>query len=163
MNAGWAWPLWPGLPHRAWLRARCLRTASMRSSLCSWALASCLVALAARHAAVVEGFATPFLPLHQADRRQGTSRTTATTTAAGRSMNMFFGGSSGGTMPKLYDGWYKKTQQIQKDIVTGAKSALRWGGHGTQGVLYLPRTVCAALLNMILKHGTKSACASTSV
>lgn len=37
---------------------------------------------------------------------------------------MFFGGPSGG-MPKLYDGWFKKTGQIQKDIVAGAKSALR--------------------------------------
>lgn len=29
-------------------------------------------------------------------------------------------------MPKLYDGWFKKTQQIEKDIIAGAKSALRW-------------------------------------
>lgn len=42
-------------------------------------------------------------------------------------MRMFFGGPSG-SMPKLYDGWFKKTQQIQKDIVAGAKSALRWNG-----------------------------------
>lgn len=39
---------------------------------------------------------------------------------------MFFGGLSGaGTMPKLYDGWFKKTGQIQKDIVACTKSALK--------------------------------------
>lgn len=37
---------------------------------------------------------------------------------------MFFGGTSG-SMPKLYDGWFKKTGQIQKDIVETTKSALR--------------------------------------
>lgn len=37
---------------------------------------------------------------------------------------MFFGGS-GGVMPKLYDGWFKKTGQIQKDIVACTKSALK--------------------------------------
>ena len=51
-------------------------------------------------------------------------------------MEMFFGGSSG-SMPKLYDGWFKKTQQIQKDIVAGAKSALRWDG-GTRGRNMIP-------------------------
>eukprot|EP00752_Nemacystus_decipiens_P009091 g8117.t1 len=39
---------------------------------------------------------------------------------------MFFGGSSG-TFPKLYDGWFKKTAQIEKDMIAGAKSALRTG------------------------------------
>lgn len=37
---------------------------------------------------------------------------------------MFFGPS--GVFPKLYDGWFKKTGQIQKDMVAGAKSALRY-------------------------------------
>ncbi|CAM9234552.1 unnamed protein product [Sphacelaria rigidula] len=41
---------------------------------------------------------------------------------------MFFGGLSGaGAMPKLYDGWFKKTGQIQKDIVACTKSALKTG------------------------------------
>lgn len=39
-------------------------------------------------------------------------------------LGMFFGGSSG-AFPKLYDGWFKKTGQIQKDIIAGTKSALR--------------------------------------
>lgn len=37
---------------------------------------------------------------------------------------MFFGGPTG-VMPKLYDAWFKKTRQIEKDIVASAKSALR--------------------------------------
>lgn len=39
---------------------------------------------------------------------------------------MFFGSSSG-VMPKLYDGWFKKTGQIQKDIVACTKSVLKTG------------------------------------
>lgn len=42
---------------------------------------------------------------------------------------MFFGGSSG-VFPKLYDGWFKKTGQIEKDMIAGAKSAFRYVGCG---------------------------------
>lgn len=50
-------------------------------------------------------------------------------------------------MPKLYDGWFKKTQQIQKDIVAGAKSAMRWDS-GTRGRNMIP-SVQQACYNMI--------------
>ncbi|CAM9677463.1 unnamed protein product [Choristocarpus tenellus] len=43
------------------------------------------------------------------------------------SVKMFFGGGGGAGMPKLYDGWFKKTGQIRKDMIAGAKSALRTG------------------------------------
>lgn len=92
-------------------------------------------ALAARHVDMVHGFmitngvsllavrrqvrydsATTKIP-HAWQHAQGTKASTATP-------RMFFGGSSG-SMPKLYDGWFKKTGQIQKDIVAGVKGALR--------------------------------------
>lgn len=88
-----------------------------------------LVFVAARQTSV-EAFATSFLPTsctHQGSRQHGVGRGGESSSAG--SVHMFFGGPSG-TMPKLYDGWFKKTQQIQKDIVAGAKSALRYVGGG---------------------------------
>lgn len=41
-----------------------------------------------------------------------------------QAMIMFFGGSTG-VMLKLYAGWFKKTGQIAKDILTCTKSALK--------------------------------------
>jgi len=78
------------------------------------------------HQAAVEGFATSFLSTrHAVSHRHGNA-------AAGQqhghggdaaAVKMFFGPS--GVFPKLYDGWFKKTGQIQKDMVAGAKAALR--------------------------------------
>lgn len=66
--------------------------------------------------AAVQGFAASFLPTRQQATRQ----------CQHTSVRMFFGGSSG-RFPVLYGGWFKKTGQIEKDIVAGAKSALRYG------------------------------------
>ncbi|CAN0437504.1 unnamed protein product, partial [Ectocarpus sp. 12 AP-2014] len=75
-----------------------------------------LVAVTAQQA-TVEGFVSSFAPSHGVSQPQGSRY--------GRSsVRMFFGGPSG-VMPKLYEGWFKKTGQIEKDIVAGAKSALR--------------------------------------
>lgn len=80
-------------------------------------LLRCALVIAAARQSFVDGFATSFLSSGSTGSR-GDARNSAS------SVHMFFGGPSG-TMPKLYDGWFKKTQQIQKDIVAGAKSALR--------------------------------------
>ncbi|CAM9173274.1 unnamed protein product [Ectocarpus sp. 8 AP-2014] len=77
-----------------------------------------LVAVAAQQVAV-EGFVSSFAPKHGVSQPQGSLDGTS-------SVRMFFGGPSG-VMPKLYEGWFKKTGQIEKDIVAGAKSALRTG------------------------------------
>ena len=95
-----------------------------------------LLVLSSRQSMVesfVGSFVGSFAPqqVHRVDHLQH-----GTSCSSPRSMEMFFGGSSG-SMPKLYDGWFKKTQQIQKDIVAGAKSALRWDG-GTRGRNMIP-------------------------
>lgn len=59
---------------------------------------------------------------------------------------MFFGGPSQ-EMPKLYDGWFKKTQQIQKDIVAGAKSALR--------CVCVHESLGSRAIRVVLNGGTK--------
>lgn len=74
------------------------------------------VLLVSTHQAAVQGFATSFLPA-----RQGASQQHWRSSSPVR---MFFGGSTG-VFPRLYDGWFKKTGQIEKDIIAGAKSALR--------------------------------------
>lgn len=115
---------------------------STRSALCCWTLLVSLLVLASRQA-VVEGFVGslvgsfgPRQLVQRADNLQhGTSSSSPARARSVQQQQMFFGGSSG-SMPKLYDGWFKKTQQIQKDIVAGAKSALRCGG--TRGRNMIP-------------------------
>lgn len=121
---------------------------SMRSALGCWTLLVSLLVLVSRQP-IVEGFASSFVgsfapqQVHRVDHlQQGTS----SSSSQQRSMKMFFGGPSG-SMPKLYDGWFKKTQQIQKDIVAGAKSAMRWDS-GTRGGNMIP-SVQQACYNMI--------------
>lgn len=94
-------------------------TPGMRYSNIVWVLASSLAASAWRHATTVEGFVSSPVPL----RHSNTSPWQSGVKRA-RGVRMFFGGPSG-VMPKLYDGWFKKTRQIEKDIVASAKSALR--------------------------------------
>lgn len=65
-----------------------------------------------------DDFATFQQPFHQ--EQQSTCRGGR----CGARTDMFFGSSSG-VMPKLYDGWFKKTGQIQKDIVACTKSVLK--------------------------------------
>lgn len=111
-----------GRGHLCWLLVVATLSNMKISVLCA------LVVVATRQAAV-EGFATSFLPTtcrHRASQQQQHVQQGAGSRVGERNpvLHMFFGGPSG-TMPKLYDGWFKKTQQIQKDIVAGAKSALR--------------------------------------
>lgn len=80
----------------------------------------CALVMAATRQAAVQGFATSFLPARQHAQQSATAPAVQHST----SVRMFFGGSSG-TFPKLYDGWFKKTGQIEKDMIAGAKSALR--------------------------------------
>ncbi|CAM9475372.1 unnamed protein product [Discosporangium mesarthrocarpum] len=62
----------------------------------------------------------PRFLLHHVSSRTGGAAQGAGTT------RMFFGTTSG-SMPKLYDGWFKKTGQIERDMIAGTKSALRKG------------------------------------
>ncbi|CAN0030726.1 unnamed protein product [Scytosiphon promiscuus] len=66
----------------------------------------------------VEGFATLFAPSHLPSHQRSSMPSAAAV--------MFFGGPSQ-EMPKLYDGWFKKTQQIQKDIIFSRKRGT-WTG-----------------------------------
>ena len=83
-----------------------------------------LLAIVATRQTAVQGFATSFLPTTQSASQQHLQQQS---TSPSTSVRMFFGGSSG-AFPKLYDGWFKKTGQIEKDMIAGAKSALRCVG-----------------------------------
>lgn len=77
----------------------------------------CALATVFTHQTFVEGFAASFLPRHAVSQQHRHGGKAA-------AVKMFFGGPSG-AFPKLYDGWFKKTGQIQKDMVAGAQAALR--------------------------------------
>ena len=91
----------------------------MRSSQIIWVLISSLADSVWRHATTIEGFVSSTVPL-----RHGNTSPWQGGVQRARGVRMFFGGPSG-VMPKLYDAWFKKTRQIEKDIVASAKSALR--------------------------------------